>query len=167
MCIEQSYPDFAAEGVMLEQTTGVGSVSAAQVTTPQDVLAMQALAREVPVVPSVKDFALTVVRSSRPGMPGELVEATRDIRLGASPRAGQAMLMAAKVLALARGRTHVSKDDIIEVARPVMAHRMILDFKAQAHGRGQGHVLDVLLAAMREKSIPSVPFWTRHLLKKL
>lgn len=166
MCIEQTYPDEASEGTMLDLTTGMHSSAVKQKTTPEAVIAMQRLARDVPVVPSVKDFALAIVRASRPGLPEEVKDATRDIRLGASPRAAQAMIMGAKVLALARGRKHVSKDDIIEIARPVMAHRMILDFKAQAAGRDQKHVLEVLLSAMKQKAVPKVSFWTMELLKK-
>jgi MoxR-like ATPase len=166
MCIEQTYPDEASEGTMLDLTTGMRASAVKQKTTPEAVIAMQRLARDVPVVPSVKDFALAIVRASRPGLPEEVKEATRDIRLGASPRAAQAMIMGAKVLALARGRKHVSKDDIIEIARPVMAHRMILDFKAQAAGRDQKHVLEVLLSSMKQKAVPKVSFWTMELLKK-
>jgi MoxR-like ATPase len=166
MRIEQTYPDEASEGTMLDQTTGVRKTAANQQTTPEAVIAMQEFAREVPVVPSVKDFALEIVRASRPGQPGEVQEATRDIRLGASPRAAQAMILGAKVLALARGRKHVTKEDVIEVARPVMAHRMILDFKAQAQGRDPHQVLETLLSAMKQKSIPQVSFWTRELLKR-
>src|SRR5262245_35047236 len=166
MCIDQKYPDKESEGTMLGQTTGVRTSAANQKTTPEAVVAMQDLAREVPVVPSVKDFALEIVRASRPGEAGEVKEATRDIRLGASPRAAQAMILGAKVLALARGRTHVSKEDVVEIARPVMAHRMSLDFKAQAEGRDQNQVLDILLSAMKQKAVPKVSFWTRELLNR-
>jgi MoxR-like ATPase len=166
MCIEQTYPDETSEGAMLDQTTGVRTTAANQMTTPAAVIAMQEFAREVPVVPSVKDFALEIVRASRPGEPGEVQEATRDVRLGASPRAAQAMILGAKVLALARGRKHVTKEDVIEVARPVLAHRMILDFKAQAQGRHPNQVLETLLSAMKLKAVPKVSFWTRDLLKR-
>ncbi len=166
MCIEQYYPDAEAEDAMLALTTGVGKKAVKQRTTPQMVIAMQKLAREVPVVPSVKEFALQLVRASRPGDENEVKDATRDIRLGASPRAAQALIMGAKVLALARGRKHVSKEDVIEIAGPVMAHRMILDFKAQAQGRDQKHVLNVLLNSMKARAVPKVSFWTMQFLKK-
>ena len=125
---------------------------------------MQALAREVPVVPAVKDFALALVRGSRPGEEGAIPEARGLIRLGASPRAAQALLLAGKVLALASGRRHVAQQDVIGVARPVMAHRLLLDYRAHAEGRDYRRVLETLIARAQECKVPRVSMWTRELL---
>lgn len=167
MCIEQDYPDEESEGRMLAQTTGNLEVTAQQVTDPATVLAMQRYAKDVPVIPSVKQFTLAVVRSSRPKEKEAVEEVTRDIRLGASPRAAQAMLLGAKVLALARGRRHVTRQDAIEVAPPVMCHRLAMDFRAEAQGRDARHVLKTLLARVQERAVPQVSLWTRELLKQL
>ena len=164
MMIEQDYPGGAEEKRMVLQTTGTGKVQAGRVASPEVILAMQALAREVPVVPSVKEFALAVVRGSRPGEEDAVPEARGLIRLGASPRAAQALLLAAKVIALARGRRHVAQQDIVEVARPVMAHRLLIDYRAQAEGRDVGRVLELLIARARERRVPRVSMWTRELL---
>jgi MoxR-like ATPase len=164
MMIEQEYPGGEHEKQMVLQTTGTRPVTAERVAGPEDILAMQALAREVPVVPAVKDFALALVRGSRPGEEGSVPEARGLIRLGASPRAAQALLMAGKVLALAHGRHHVAQQDIVDVARPVMAHRLLLDYRAQAEGRDYRAVLDTLIARAREGRVPQVSMWTKELL---
>jgi MoxR-like ATPase len=149
---------------MVMQTTGTRLVEAERVAGPEDILAMQALAREVPVVPAVKEFALALVRGSRPGEEGAVPEAQGLIRLGASPRAAQALLLAGKVLALAHGRRHVAQQDVIDVAKPVMAHRLLLDYRAQAEGRDYRRVLETLIARAQERKVPQVSMWTKELL---
>ena len=165
MSIEQEYPRGLEEKRMIQLTTGSSSPTADTVTGPETVLAMQALAREVPVVPSVRDFALAIVRASRPESEDSIDLARRNIRLGASPRAAQALLLGGKVTALARGRTHVTRDDIVNVARPVMAHRLLMDFRAQAEGSTYREVLDSLIVRAEEKTLPRLSRWTRELLK--
>ena len=165
MMIEQGYPSAAEEKQMLAQTTGAWEAAAERVAGPEAILAMQQLAREVPVVPSVRDFALAIVRGSRPGEAEAAREVEGNVRLGASPRAGQALLMAGKVLALARGRRHVTRRDMADVVRPVMAHRVLMDFRARAEGVGPAQILDALVARAEASRIPRVSRWTRELLK--
>ena len=167
MSIEQHYPDQEEERRILHLTTGSQAAQVRQVTTPQQVLAMQRLVREVPVVPSVKDFALAVVRASRPGETGAAPEMENSVRLGASPRAAQALLLGGKVTALARGRHHVTRQDVIDVLRPVMTHRLLLDFRAQAEGLTLGQLLDALVDRAQGRALPPVSRWTRQLLKPL
>jgi len=164
MSIEQEYPAGGEERRMVVQTTGSEFAQAECVTGPETVLAMQRLAKEVPVVPSVKDFALAIVRASRPETVDAVDEANRTLRLGASPRAAQALFLGGKVTALANGRTHVTRQDIISVARPVMAHRLLMGFRAQAEGHTYRDVLGPLIARAREKALPSLSRWTRELL---
>lgn len=166
LCIEQFYPDEEAEGRMLDVTTGTRRIQTQKVADPEAVVAMQNLAREVPVVPSVKQFALAIVRATRPGAESGGDGAT-DIRLGASPRAAQAILMGAKVLALARGRTHVSKSDVIEIAPSVLTHRLMVDFRAQAQGRDARFIVERILQHARRRALPEVSAWTRELIKSI
>jgi MoxR-like ATPase len=165
MMIEQEYPSAAEEKRIVFQTTGTSAPTVQAVTDPATIMAMQAFAREVPVVPSVKEFAMSIVRASRPGEEGAAQEATQNVRLGASPRATQALLRLGKVMALAAGRQHVAKQDIIDVVEPVMAHRLLVDFRAQAQGRGPRYVLNALVRNAAARMIPPASVWTRELLK--
>jgi MoxR-like ATPase len=164
MSIEQDYPAEEEERRVVLLTTGSHATAAACITGPEMVLSMQRLAREVPVVPSVRDFALAVVRASRPESADAVDTAKDTIRLGASPRAAQALLLGAKVTALARGRTHVTREDVISVARPVMAHRLLMDFRAQAEGATYDDVLDALIRQATRKALPSMSRWTKLVL---
>jgi MoxR-like ATPase len=165
MMIEQGYPSGDEEKRMLALTTGPLRAEVEQVAEPATVLAMQRLAREVPVVPAVRDFALAIVRGSRPGETEAVEELAGVIRLGASPRAAQALLLSAKVMALARGRRHVTRQDVADVAEPVMAHRILLDFRARAQGVDFLQILRSLIAGARRRTVPPVSRWTRELLK--
>jgi len=167
MSIEQSYPSDPEERRMIHLTTGSDRAKAATVAGPEELLSMQALVREVPVVPSVRDFALGIVRGSRPGEMGAIEQAEAAVRLGASPRAAQALLLGGKVIALARGRTHVTRDDISNIVKPCMVHRLLMDFKASAEGSDVDDLLDALVRDAYEKSLPRVSRWTRQLLKPL
>jgi MoxR-like ATPase len=165
MMIEQNYPNSPDEKRILAQTTGKEQSPPRQVADPATVVAMQKLAREVPVVPSVRDFALRIVRASRPGEPDADPALVKSIRLGASPRAAQAMMLAGKVLALARGRRHVSRQDIIDVAEPVLAHRLLLDFRAAAEGAATRRIIQALVAHARKSAMPCGSRWMRELLE--
>ncbi len=166
LSIEQEYPTGAEERRMLRQTTGSYQPKPERVTGPEMVLKMQRLAKEVPVVPSVRDFALAIVRASRPREAESVDETNKAIRLGASPRAAQALLLGGKVTALARGRMHVTRQDIISVARPAMAHRLLMDFRAQADGWTYRQVLDSLIARAHERTLPALSRWTQELLRR-
>ena len=166
MMIEQDYPGAMDEKRILAQTTGAAQAPPRRVADPETVVAMQRLAREVPVVPSVRDFALTIVRGSRPGEGDAAPAIAKTIRLGASPRAAQALLLAGKALALARGRQHVTRQDIIEVAEPVLAHRILIDFRAAAEGASARQIVAALIAHAQKRLMPITSRWTRELLEK-
>ncbi len=165
MMIEQDYPAADDEKLILAQTTCLDPPAPQCITDAQTVLAMQRLAREVPVVPSVSDFALAIVRASRPGEREAIPGLAKSIRLGASPRAAQAMMLAGKVLALARGRRHVSRQDIIDVAEPVLAHRIRIDFRAAADGANAHGIVQALIAHARRRATPATSRWTGELLE--
>ncbi len=164
MMIEQDYPTEPEEKAIIQSTTGTYVPNIQAVTNPETILAMQALAQEVPVVPSVKAFAMSIVRSSRPKEIDACREVADNVRLGASPRAAQALIKLAKVIALSRGRQHVAKQDIMEVTQPVMAHRLIVDFRAQAKGRDCRYVLQAMIRDALAKTVPQTSFWTRDIL---
>lgn len=165
MCIKQHYPEGDQERRILQLTTGTVNTTAERVASPEKVLAMQALVRLVPVVPSAKDFALAIVRGSRPGQAGSDASLNEQIVLGPSPRATQALLLGAKVIALARGRTHVSMQDVAEVARPVLAHRLLMDVRAETEGHTCEELIERLIQQARRAVLPEASRWTRGALK--
>src|SRR5262249_14699240 len=131
MAIHLDYPDFAEEVAIVDLATGVANPTLRQVLTPELVVAMQRMARLVPVSPSGKESALALVRNTRPDR-GEAGGIGRLLRWGASPRGGQALIAAAKVLACVRGRPYVTRQDVRDVALPALVHRLILNFRASA-----------------------------------
>lgn len=163
--IEQGYPSYEEEKKILQATTGSFNTEVHAVSNPEEIIAMQQLAENVPVVPSVKEFALLIVRASRPGEPDAAEAANKNVHLGAGPRASQAMLAGAKVRALSQGRSYVSKQDIIAVSVPVLAHRLQLDFRAKAEGRDHQFVLKKLFEKAQERERPELNMWAKELLK--
>jgi len=165
MSIELTYPDEDEELEIVSRTTGVRRIELDPVTEPAEVLAMQRLAQVVPVAPSVKQFAVRLTRASRPGEDGAMPGVEDQVRLGASPRSAQSMVWAGKVRALAAGRHYVIRQDVAAVALPVMAHRLILDYRASAHGLTVAHVVRELVDFVDDQMAPPATARVRTLLK--
>lgn len=126
------YPDSAAEKRIMLETTRDELVALNRVVTAAQIRDYQRAVRELPVPDSVADYALRLVRSTRPAEP-EASEAVRKyIRWGAGPRAGQYLILAGKAYAALDGRRNVSRMDIVRAAPPVLRHRLLLNFRAQA-----------------------------------
>ena len=132
--VKVEYPDREQERQILERTTGGPIESPRAVITGPQILAAQATARKVPVPRHVTDFVLDLVRKSRPSTPEAPTFVTNFIDWGPGPRAGQALIVAGKVRALLHGRYHVSIADIEALAAPVLRHRIVLTFNAEAEG---------------------------------
>ncbi len=164
MSIEQHYPAAHEERRMLYQSTGSHVATIETITNPETVLSMQALVRDVPVVPSVRDFALALVRASRPDERECPKELRNAIRLGASPRAAQALILGAKVMALVRGRSHATRQDVIDISVPVLTHRLLLDSRAQAEGLCRLDIIRSLLEKACQNTMPRVSRWTNDVL---
>jgi MoxR-like ATPase len=164
LSIPLEYPSEVEEERILLATTGLDNTTVKRAADPQLVLAMQALAREVPVIPSAREFALALVRMSRPGEPDALPIVSAHVRLGASPRAAQALLAGGQVLALARGRRHVTRQDVADLAGPVLRHRVLLDMRAKARGVRFETLLSKMLEAAWGRHLPRLERWTRALL---
>ena len=111
------------------------------------VLALQALVREVHVGADLVDWINRLVRATRPAH--SPVEAVKQwVRWGAGPRAGQSLVLAAKARALLHGRYAATREDIAALAAPVMRHRLLLSFTAEAEGRSSDDVVAALLRAL-------------------
>ncbi|TAK49884.1 MAG: MoxR family ATPase [Xanthobacteraceae bacterium] len=139
MEIDVEYPDREAERRILFETTGAEEVHARAAMTPDEVMAAQRLVRRLPVGESVVEAILTLVRAARPGPDGG--ELGKLIAWGPGPRASQALMLAVRARALIDGRLAPSIDDVLDLAEPVLKHRMALTFAARAEGRS---VLDVI-----------------------
>jgi MoxR-like ATPase len=144
MEIDVSYPDRDAERKILFETTGSDETSAKPAMTAEDLLAAQRLVRRLPVGESVVEAILALVRSARPGP--ESPEAAKLIAWGPSPRASQSLMLAVRARALLDGRLAPSVDDVLDLAEPVLKHRMALTFTARAEGESIEAVIGRLKA---------------------
>jgi MoxR-like ATPase len=142
--IDVSYPDEAAERRMLFATTGVEDRSLRTILSGDELMLAQRLVRQLPVGDQVVDAILKLVRSARPGT-GINQELEDLIAWGPGPRASQALMLAVRAKALIEGRLAPSVDDVIELAEPVLKHRMALTFAARAEGMQMGHLVAKLV----------------------
>ena len=131
--IDVSYPDEAAERRMLFATTGLEDRSLKTILSADELMIAQRLVRQLPVGDQVVDAILKLVRSARPGT-GINQEFEDMIAWGPGPRASQALMLAVRAKAMIDGRLAPSVDDVIELAEPVLKHRMALTFAARAEG---------------------------------
>jgi MoxR-like ATPase len=138
------YPDLDAERTMLIATTGTAQAEPEAVLTAEELLGAQALIRRVPVGEKVVEAILALVRGGRPETGSdELVR--RHVAWGPGPRAAQALMLACRARALLDGRLSPSIDDVAALARPVLRHRMALNFSARADGIALSAVIDRLV----------------------
>ena len=110
-----------------------------------DLLEMRATANQIPVAEDVMRYAMTLCSATHPDSECASEAAKKYVRLGASPRAGQALISAAKVKALMNGRFNVSYDDINELAYPVLRHRMKLTFEAIAERVSADEIVKMII----------------------
>jgi MoxR-like ATPase len=132
MEIDVDYPDLDAERKILFDTTGAEETKAKTAMNGEELLSAQRLVRRLPVGESVVEAILKLVRSARPG--ADNGEVGKLIAWGPGPRASQALMLAVRAGALLDGRFAPSLDDVLELAEPVLKHRMALTFAARAEG---------------------------------
>jgi MoxR-like ATPase len=142
--IRVGYPTEDDEREVLARTTGLEAAPVRQVARAGDIIAAQRLVREVAIAEPLLAYVTRLVRASRPD--GTEVGYVREwVRWGAGPRAGQAMILAAKARALLAGRFAVTLDDLRAVAAPVLRHRVLVNFRAEGEGLHADQVTRVLL----------------------
>jgi MoxR-like ATPase len=143
------YPTAADERVILAQTTSATEHVASPVADGTDIEGARLLVREVVAADNVVDYASRLVRATRPGSSEEAPDFVQQwVRWGAGPRAGQALLLAGKARAVLQGRPAVSLEDIRAVAPPVLRHRVLVNFQAEADGIDAEAVVARLLEAV-------------------
>ncbi|HVL41563.1 MAG TPA: MoxR family ATPase [Brevundimonas sp.] len=145
--IRVDYPTAQEEHDILAQTTGAKSGVVPQVMRGEEVLALQARVREVHFGEALLQWVTTLVRASRPGE-GAIEDIRKYVKWGAGPRAGQSLVLAAKARALLQGRLAATREDVTALAAPVMRHRLLLSFAAEAEGRSADDIIAALLRAV-------------------
>ena len=147
--IRVGYPGEEEELEIVKRTTVRGEASPSPVLDAQRVMEIQDLVRDVPVADHVIRYALRLVRATRRPKRGELDHRPdfieRYLSWGAGPRASQYLILAGKARAIVDGRTHVTTDDIKTMIHPVMRHRLITNFNAEADGVSTDDLIDRLL----------------------
>ena len=128
------YPAIEELNTIIDRTTQARTVSVDRVMTGADVLGFRELIREVPIASHVRDLASTIIMATHPAWQHAPEAARRFVRYGASPRGAQALVLGAKVRALAEGRFNVSVEDLKALAAPALRHRVILNFEGEAEG---------------------------------
>jgi MoxR-like ATPase len=131
--IRINYPTAEEEQAVLQYTTGTRSVLIQKVMESGEIKEAQQRVREVHINSDLITWVSTLIRSSRP-VQSESKMVKDFVRWGAGPRAGQAMILTAKARAFLNGRLAVTPDDLIHMALPVLRHRVLMNFKAEAEG---------------------------------
>jgi MoxR-like ATPase len=142
------YPDADEELEILRATTGDAAPEPAVTLSAEQILALQHLVRRVPVAEHVFMYARDLVRASRPGQSEATEFVRRHVSWGAGPRAGQSLILCAKARALLEGRVHATVADVRHVAPPVLRHRIVTTFHAEAEGIDPDAVVAHLLEAI-------------------
>ncbi|MBI1827740.1 MAG: AAA family ATPase [Planctomycetes bacterium] len=141
-----AYPSYQEEYEVAERTTGQVQGAVNEVLSGPDILRFQRLVRQIPAAPDVLRYALDLTRATRPNESSAPALVKRFITWGAGPRAVQALILGGKARAALKGRYHMAIDDIRALARPVMRHRIVTNFSAEAEGYTTDRVIDDLLA---------------------
>ncbi|MCR9109545.1 MoxR family ATPase [uncultured Marivita sp.] len=140
--IDVQYPDRKTEKEILLSTTGAEEAEAYEVFAPADLIAAQKLLRRMPVGDAVVEMILDLVRAFRPHDPLANDRVKDTVAWGPGPRAAQALMLTVRARALLEGRLAPAPEDVINMARPVLTHRMALTFSARARGEDLGSLID-------------------------
>ncbi|MBX3459923.1 MAG: AAA family ATPase [Planctomycetes bacterium] len=151
-------PSVAELAKVLSSTTGSDKARASKVVDGKRILEMRALAEQVPIAQHLTEYVSRIVLATHPESPEAAPTVKQFVRVGSSPRGGQAIIRGAKMIALARGRYNVSADDIREVAYPSLRHRLILNFEGEAEGVKPDDIIAGVI-----KHVPDIPERVRKL----
>ncbi|MGH7467846.1 MAG: AAA family ATPase [Longimicrobiales bacterium] len=147
--VVMDYPAESEERRILAETTTATEPVVQPVATGEELESARMLVRDLPAASNVIDYALRIIRATRPAS-SNAPQAVRDwVRWGAGPRAGQALILGAKAAALLDGRTVPALEDVTSVALPVLRHRVLVNFQAEADGVDADRVVGRLLEAVK------------------
>src|ERR687895_2045451 len=131
---------------IMDRTTGGEQPSVGKAATGAEVVAMQRLARDVPIASHVMAYAVRILRATHPETQRVPDLVSRYVRYGGSPRGAQAIVLGAKISALLDGRFNVSYADVQAVAAPALRHRVILNFEGEAEGISTDSIVRAIIA---------------------
>ncbi len=146
--IRVEYPNAEDEFRIARETTGAAREALQRVLDPRRILALQALVLRVPVADHIVKMAVELVRRTRPGDASAPAVVKEFIGWGAGPRASQYLVLAGKARAVLNGRFAVAEEDIRALALPILRHRLITNFHAEAEGKTSDAVIEELLRGM-------------------
>ncbi len=147
------YPSVDELVTIAERTTGISTPEPEIVADGPTVVAMQRLARGVPIATHVTAAAARLVQATQPQEPTAPEIVRRYVNWGSSPRGMQALILAGKIIALLDGRYNVALDDLREAAPPALRHRLILNFEAQAEGITADRIVGEVVEAVLEEGV--------------
>jgi MoxR-like ATPase len=142
------YPSYDEEYEVVERTTAQADPNVEQILSAKDILRFQRVVRRVPAAPEVMRYALDLVRATRPAEPQSPSFINRMVSWGGGPRSVQALVIGGKARATLHGRHHVSAEDIRALAHPVLRHRIVTNFSAEAEGYTPDRIINDLLAGI-------------------
>ena len=143
--VQIDYPDRETELQIVKSTTTDKQVEIQSLLDAEKILAAQAAVRGLPLADHVLQYAVDLARSTRPNSPEAPESVRKWISWGAGPRASQNLILAAKARAALDGRLSPSEDDVRQVARPVLSHRILLSFTAEAEGVSTRDIIQQLI----------------------
>ncbi|OYU53996.1 MAG: AAA family ATPase [Chitinophagaceae bacterium BSSC1] len=145
--IKIGYPTAAEETAILSNTTGSKKATVNPVVNGEEIVALQQMVRQVHIADELVQWVAELIRATRPDT--STVEYVKEwVRWGAGPRAGQALILTAKARALFKGRYAVTMEDLRAMAHPVLRHRLLMNFKAEAERISSDDVASHLLEAI-------------------
>jgi len=148
--VKVGYPTKDDERAIVKNTTAEGHGEPSPILTANDIMAVQRIVRKVPVSDHVVDYAVTLARATRPHEKDTPDFINNYLTWGAGPRAAQYLVLGAKARAILRGRLNVSVEDVKQMAKPVLRHRIITNFNADAEGIDADTLIDKLIATVKE-----------------
>jgi MoxR-like ATPase len=143
--ITLGYPSYESELQIVKNTTGVVMQQLIKTLHADDIIAFQQLVRRVPVVDNVVEYAVQLVHKTRPNMPMASQQANQYLEWGAGPRASQHLIIGAKCNAILNGKYSPDIEDVQAVALPILRHRIVRNFKAEAEGVTVERIIQELL----------------------
>lgn len=143
--VNLDYPSFEQEMAIVKSTTSNVKTVVNKILGAEDIILFQDLVRKVPVADNVVEYAVRLVHKTRPNIEGASEESKKFLEWGAGPRASQNLVLAAKCHALINGKYSPDIEDVKAVAFPVLRHRIVRNFKAEAEGMSTEEIIKKLM----------------------